>query len=510
MRWPGALALCAIGAAVSAACGGSDPPAQLSLVLDIPNGPLDPQGFTSVDVVLHEASGHDVALSADLADMKFALGKIAPATGVAIEATLRSDSGAAVGYGRATVPALEDGGEVSVAIRRPIIYLAGVSSTELQAGELWQERPATFSDLSIGTALDGTTTLASPAVLMISAGPSLYQVEQDTSTTTDALLGAAHVAKISTADHKVDAARTGDIPGEVLDGAGSDDDTVLAIASATQLTAFDLGSPGGPRVLATGRFDKVAIVSDAAGGPVAVAIKRGPTATACTTSELWWAPLAAGAEAPHMVAKGGFGDVASDRGHAYYVDACTGELGELTATGTVKNRTIVGTPTALAVSNGQAYVGLESQPATLSLVVASFASAEPVRLLWTETELQIVRPAMPPTVQRELEAGTVHIRHLEIGAGGDYVALSTTAQFDGDAISEVRFPEMHIKGEELRVFDAATGGNVQRYRSTCDGSVFSIQSDLHDWSCATIAGQDDATVDHDHHIRSMTFQFGKK
>lgn len=501
MRWPAALALCA--------CGGGSSASTLALVLDIPNGPLDPQGFTSVDVVIHEPGAADVTLSAELVGGAFALGKIAPSEAATIEATLRNDSRAAVGYGRTGVAAaLRDGVEIAVPVRRPIVYLAGVASTEMDAGPLWEERPATFSDLAAGATLNGMTTLTGRAVLIVSAGGELYQIAQDASATTGALTGSAHVAPVAAADHKVGAALAGDIAGEVLDGAGADDGSALAIGTTQQLVAFDPVAGGARMLAAGGAFDKVALVGGATGALAAVAIKRGAS---CTTSELWWAPLDGGAA--KLVATGGFADVAADRGHAYYVDGCTGELGEVTAAAATKLRTLMGatgTATALAVSRDQAYVGLASQPSTLALVVAALHGSEPPRVLWSEREQQVLRPIGFPTVQRELEASSVTIGHLELGAGGDYAALSTVAHLDGDEIPTVRFPEMHIDSEELRVFDAATGGTVQRYRSTCDGSLLISPGELSDWECATVAGQGSAGTGLDHHIRSMTFQFGKK
>jgi len=53
--------------ALVAACGGNDAPdaSAVSLVLDIPNGMLDPQGYTSVDLVMHERAG-DVTRTASI------------------------------------------------------------------------------------------------------------------------------------------------------------------------------------------------------------------------------------------------------------------------------------------------------------------------------------------------------------------------------------------------------------------------------------------------------------
>src|SRR5689334_12158464 len=120
MRW-----FCIL-AALGACGGGKPPPATggVSLVLDIPNGALDPRGYTAVEVVLHEASGDLVRAAAVGSDGTFDLGPIDPSNSVSVEATLRNVSGAAVGYGRtATAQAFAGGSEIVVPVRRPIGYI---------------------------------------------------------------------------------------------------------------------------------------------------------------------------------------------------------------------------------------------------------------------------------------------------------------------------------------------------------------------------------------------------
>jgi hypothetical protein len=163
------------------------------------------------------------------------------------------------------------------------------------------------------------------------------------------------------------------------------------------------------------------------------------------------------------------------------------------------------------VSNGQAYVGLETAPATTTLIVAAVASSDVPRTLWSERAQQVLEAPDHPGVQRQLDADAAVFQHLEIGAGGDYVALTTSAHFHGDPVEAANFPDMTIDTEELRVFDAASGGIVQRYRSWCDGVLEIAPSDIDTWGCASTAGQTEAADETlEHHIQSMTFQFGKK
>jgi hypothetical protein len=218
-----------------------------------------------------------------------------------------------------------------------------------------------------------------------------------------------------------------------------------------------------------------------------------------------------------MVTTGGFTDVAADRGRAFYLDGCKGELGEVTPAGARMLRPLAGpaTPagraTMLAVSNGQAYLGIENAPATTSLIVASLATTDDPRTLWNESAQQVLRATDFRGVQRQLDATSAVFGHLEIGAGGDYVALTTSAHFHGDPVAAANFPEMTIDTEELRVFDAATGGVVQRYRSWCSGVLnFASVDDIERWACASTTGQTAAAMTFDHHIASMTFMFGKR
>jgi hypothetical protein len=523
MRWLAVIAPVVVGACASpAATDGKE--GAVALDLERPHGALDPSGFTSVDVVLHEPAAQDVELTAQVKDNAFSLGTIARGAGVTVEATLRNDSGAAVGYGRTAVTTTigPTGATISVPVRRPIIYIAGAVNRDtgntVPSPQLWSEAPATFSDLTTGAALDGTSVLAAPSALMVSAGPNLYAITQAIDSATGDLTGAAQVVPVSTADHTMQAALPAMITGAVLDAAGSDDGKQLVIGTTTQLVAVDT-TTGQATPLATGSFARVAVLIAASGEVDAIAVQnRGATTGACaTTAELWWAPITASGGAK-MLATGGFSDVAADRGQAYYVDACTRALGTADATGPHMLRQLATTgsaaaeTTALAVSNGQAYVGIEDPPATTSLIVASVTSADTPRVLWTETAQQVVQATGLDGVQRLLDATGITIGHLELGAGSDYVALSTSAHFHGAPVAQANFPDITMDSEELRVFDAATGGAVQRYRSWCEGVITFQQNtnDISDWKCAAIPGQTTPVSGADHHIGSMSFLYGKK
>ncbi len=500
-------------------CGTAPAGGNARLVLDIPNGVLDPQGFTAVEVTIHEAGGDTFRSAVIGADRGFDLGDLEPRSGASIEVVLRNDSGTAVGYGR-TAGAIELAADatITVQVRRPIVYIAGVNYTVVGA-PVWFGLPATFSDLSSDAAIDGTTTAADKPVLMISAGPQLYAVDQQVNSSTGAIGGPASIRAVSPADHSMGPPIDGIMTGSVLDGAGSDDGTTLVIGTTEKLYVVDTrpDAVAPVREIASGSFGRVAVVAGPDGSLGAVAIRDRVTTTGVCNpaAELWWITNTGGEVVDaKMVATGGFADVASDRGRAWYVDACKGELGEAQATGTRSVRTDLGKPTALAVSNGQAWIGLErSGPTTLSIVVAPVDSGSGTpRTLWTEVQDQILGAVQFTGVERRLAAMSATFQQLEVGAGGDYVAAATAGRFFGSRVTAANFPQMDIETRELRVFDAASGGSVHRYRCWCDGSYL-IQSvnDIDQWRCANSTGQTaPAMIQREHKLSSMTFLFGKK
>jgi hypothetical protein len=520
MRWP-ALAVVLIGCGTHPGGGGN-----VSLTLDIPNAPLDPKGYSFVDVTLHLQSG-DVVRTSSVSNNSFDLGDIDPTSNVIAEATLRTESGAAVGYGRtAKAFDLAAGAKITIPVRRPIVYISGLVSTDpdgnpMTNNDVWTEVPATFSDLSMPTPLDGHTVVGSSAVLMVGAGPDLFMIQQATSNPSGTLMGSATVAPISTGDHSVQSPLAGSMQGGVLDGAGTDDGAALVIGTTTQLFVIN-AMTGTAMSVAPGSFSRVAVVNHGDGTATALAISnRSPTTGTCGTSaSIVSVDISNGMPGtPKTVATGGFADVAADRGHGYYIDDCKGELGEVTASGLMPLRTGLGKPTMLAVSNGQAWMGIENggTPAQVAILVAPVQAGETggdVRTLWQEDQQQVVEAAPPfsPGIERSMDATTAVFNHFEIGAGGDYLAVSIASTYHGARATEANFPEMDIETEEMRVFDASSGGAVQWYRSWCDGS-FLIESvnDIDMWACATSIGQTaPGSSSLEHRIGSLSFLFGKK
>jgi hypothetical protein len=175
---------------------------------------------------------------------------------------------------------------------------------------------------------------------------------------------------------------------------------------------------------------------------------------------------------------------------------------------------VQGRPTALAVSSGRAYIGVEKigTPAQVSVMEAALSGTEMPRTLWSEPVTQVVEAVDYAGVERKLDSANAVFNNIEVGAGGDYVATSVAATYTGERISQANFPKMTIETDELRIVDSSSGGQVQRYRSWCDGLLYIVSIyEIDNWACATSPGQSEpAMLKYDHRIGSMTFLFGKK
>src|SRR6185312_11287002 len=103
-------------------------------------------------------------------------------------------------------------------------------------------------------------------------------------------------------------------------------------------------------------------------------------------------------------------------------------------------------------------------PAKVSLISASISGSDPPRTLYSSNAVQVVESLDDPGVQRSMDADTAVFNALEVGAGGDYVAATVSSHYLGSAIADANFPQIEMFVDELRVFDAASGAAVQRYR----------------------------------------------
>ncbi len=498
-------------------CGGPSG-GTVSLVLDIPNSMLDPKGFSNVEVRLHRADGDTEINVAVAADGTFDLGPIDVTPDVMIEAALRTDSGAAVGYGRGAVPViLRDKEIITIPVRRPIVYFSGLYSEDPNPNatndRTWTKTKPTFYDLASGVPFDGSTVLMTNAVFTVSAGANLYVIDQTPTSPSDTLvlMGAPTIRSVSTIDHAVAGTPlTATIDGGVLDAAGSDDGSLLVIGTTTHLFVVDTET-GAARPIADGSFSRVAIISAGGRAVTAVAIRNRSSTGACTAELVFAAANSDDTNQVMTLGTGGYTDVAADDGRGFYVDSCkTGELGEATATGVQVLRMGLGKPGALAVSNGQAWVGIE-KPTGVAVRSYPLVGSDEPRSVFDETATQVVEAADYAGVLRRLDAQQLLFQALEVGAGGDYVAWSVAATYHGDAIPDVFFPEMDMATQELRVLDVSTGAMIQNYRSTCEGTIRGSGFDINRWVCSLSPGQiEGARADLDHRINSMTFQFGKK
>lgn len=500
------------------ACGPSG--GTVSLVLDIPNSVLDPADFANVEVRLHRAQGEDIEFNVAVTNGSFDLGPIDVTTGVLIEATLRTEAGAVVGYGRgASTVDLRDKAEIVVPVRRPIVYFSGLYSEDPNPNanndRTWTKTKPTYYDLSGGAPFDGSTQLMTNALVTVSAGENLFVIDQTPMTPSDMLVltGPPTIKAVSTADHSIAATPLGStLDGAVVDAAGTDDGKQLVVATATRLFVVDTVS-GMAKPVADGNFIRVAIVSAGDRALTVIAIRKPSATGTCNTELVWAATNSDDTNQVMTLGTSGFTDVAADAGRGFYVDSCKGggELGEATAAGTQSLRPNLGALGALAVSNGTAWVGLEKTVGVVAVQGIPLAGGD-LRTVFEEASSQVVEAFDYPGVLRRLDAEALQFLHLEVGAGGDYLAWTLDAKYHGDPVPEAGMPEMFMQTQELRVIDTSTRAVVQNYRATCEGSFRPTSfTDILDWVCSVSPGQVEASkAEYDHRINSMSFQFGKK
>src|SRR5262249_6651370 len=159
------------------------------------------------------------------------------------------------------------GATITVQVRRPIAYIAGLTYSGKSPNQTWYGVPATYSDLSTGDPLDGSAIVGDKPVLMIAAGPELYAIEQGATSPSGTLTGSATIRAISTGDHSKGAQISGAMTGAVQDGVGSDDGTTLVIGTAEKLFIVDTrpDATAPVQAIAMGSFGRVALVDRADG-----------------------------------------------------------------------------------------------------------------------------------------------------------------------------------------------------------------------------------------------------
>ena len=374
-------------------------------------------------------------------------------TGVTLDAVLRTDTGEAVGYGRVV--------DADGSRRRRDDRRAGAPADRLLRGSRqhrpdsnpntndthWSTVQPTFSDLSTGIDLDGSNGSARHAVLMVVGGPvAVHGASGDERSERHAHGRRDDRARVDGRSLDLRAA-AGDAAGGVIDGAGTDDGKLLLIGTTTHLFVVDTDDAAW-RSRSPTATSAASRSSSRRSALSALAVKnRASTTGAAATAELFW--IAVNADDTNQVmplGTGGFTDVAGDRGRAFYVDSCKGELGEATASGVSTKRTTAsaGRPRSRcrAARRGSASRSRATPRAGRRSSPRRSSGSDPPRTLFDEPGRQVVDATSTiPACSAQLDAADRgRSITLEVGAGGDYVAATLAATYTGDAIADGELP----------------------------------------------------------------------
>jgi hypothetical protein len=510
MRWASLML-------VIASCSSPSAVAPIELDLTFPGDRLDPHEYTSVEVRVHGEQELDRV--AAIVDGRFDLGGIEAMTATSVEAVLRDDSGAMKGYGRvSTSVELGPGTRISMPVRRPLVYAAGLVQTDGDGNPStndfrWTHVPATRVDLSDSAPLDGSTRVGQDAVATVAAGPRLFVIHQATLDPTGAFTGPAMIDEIVGSDPPMSIPLSVSLDGAIADAAGSDDGRTLLVATSTALYAIDVETSN-LMTIAQGNFARVALsMADDAVTGLAIADRIADSGACASTAHLYSisGALSTGFQVREL-APAGYADVAAWTGRTFYVDACAGTLGEVIGDTPTPLLTSLGRPTTLAVAGNGAWVGVETLasngPPSLSVLNVPLASSAAPRAVFSHPTTQFVQATQYPDVKRSVTATSARFSGLELGGGGDFIAFASAVSYSGEAIVEANIPKMNIDTDELWVLDTASGAIVRWYRSWCDGTIVITAGDISNWNCATSTGQSAPQTGFEHRIRSLAVIFG--
>lgn len=468
------------------ACIGADPACDtgLALRLDLPSGALAPAGFTALTATLRHADGtSEIVTGRGGAGGVFELGAVDPAVSE-VEVTLRNDAGGTLGYGRVRGLVGFPAGPIMVPVRRPLVYLAGSAF-----GASGPAAP-TILDLAEPGDVTGGQHLPSIADGVATAGSALFLAERDEATASIA------IRAVDTRDHIVGAVVAMAAAGAPLltDVAGDEEGGPLALGTEAGLYRIDpatgtvrqLAAQGVGRVIATG--DSVAGIA-----------RLGKFCSGA--SDLLVDDTNVGSDL--------FVDLATDHGRLYIL-TCGGDVFEV-VDGALQLRAQLGSEArSIAVANRLVYVVSSTPDFGFALVRIDLESGEIFELVRAQVR-QVVSAQDYPGVQRELLATGDFDADLAIGAGGQLVALLLRTTHNADRVPAANVPDMGVRVEELRVFDATSGAALVRYRSQCRVNTFNPEpGDIANWVCATEPGQTAPQPADERGISSIAISFGSR
>ena len=515
----------AIVCSASAAIQGCAAPANepVTIELDVPNGPLEPRGAATVAITLHSITSNDeVFRTANVrASGGFDIGEMPKNQAGRLEAELRSESGALIGYGRSVeLVRFDQGGTATVPVRRPMLYLGSGSSIFATGGNGnptttgWALRPAVVADLSPDAAsVSSNPRLGTSAGYLVAAAGTIYGLQQAVDVDGRGT-GPITLVELRSEDHTTAPARPIGVTGDIREAAGSDDGQEIAVATSDGAWLVHVATATTDQ-LATGPYDRITIRdvgADSTQHEVFALTGRVADYSNCTAvAKLERVTITSDTPSKTVVAMGAISDISTANGRVFFSNVCNGKISEVTAAGITEIRPTGGHPTNLVASDAQIWFseirGIADRIFAVSSLVLS--SNDPPRLLWQTPATLLLLTSKIEGVQRTLKPNSVELDELTL-ISNEFIALRTRMTFDVPRPELTNLPRTAAQTDAAWIISAAGGAVISNYQSWCKVLQACSGNDVCGWSCAVASGVSRPDANNEHRLRSLAATFQRR
>jgi hypothetical protein len=490
-RVGGLLPALAVAGSVAAGLAGCvDGAGSLALVLQLPPpGDLRPTGMTSISVSTQvtgeTANVRTTPLVMNGGALSFAAGDVAAGAPLRLGVELRDVDNRLVGVGEVdapVTPARTGITTVDVAVRKPLIYVAGAGAVIT----LDTTRDA------LDPKYQGTISAAtSPQVVVAIDGTEL------------AVFSAGGMTRIGTADHQPKGAALAIPGGAVTDAAAVPGARKVVAATAGGVAIIDVDAATVQMVALPDPPDRIAVGGSVEVGFVAYALSgRAPPPTGAglctaTPSTVTGIRLDTSVAAP-MTNSAPLADLAADDHGLFAADPCHGTVLAFDTTSGHKLLDVAGAA-ALAINDGRLWIAGSLPPTT-----GTDASGARITLTSAPTAGGMSQTVMLPpkgeviTYLRDprreiainLQADTEVPIGMAVQPGNGAIAILTRMDSHRPAKIDSTFgeiiPDMTATVTDLVLADPQTGGQLHRIRTKCTLTYDGTLSLFDMWACSTV------------------------
>jgi hypothetical protein len=485
------VAAMGLGGLLGAGC--VDGGGTLSLALQLPPaGDLRPTGMTSIAVTTQVSGGTanvtTTPLVMDGGALSFAAGEVTAGVPITLQVELRDLDNRLVGFGDVEAPVTPSRSAVTavdIAVRKPLVYVAGGTST---------------------VTLDPTRDSLDPKYQGTIASVGQAQVVVPIDGTELAVFSGTSMSRVATADHKlVGAAIT--VPGGVTDAAAVPGGRKVVAATSAGLVVIDVDAgkvttialPKVPQRVAVGGSIEAGFIAYALADrvdPPTGAASCPPTASTVTAVRLdVGTPLPLTNTAP-------LSDLAADEHGLFATDPCGGAVIGFDSTSGHKVLDVQGA-SAVAITEGRLWIAGSEPPqtgtdasgarVTLTSMATTGGMSQTVKLPPKGEVMAYLRDPRRE-ISINLQADTEVATGIAVQPGNGGIALLTRMDSHRPAKVDATFgeviPEMTLVVNDLVLADPQTGALLHRVRTRCTLTYNGSQALFDMWQCASVTASE--------------------